>query len=342
MMQTVVEKCSDAAFERAAGLVRAGEVVGFPTETVYGLGANALEPDAVMKIFAAKGRPADNPLIVHITDISQIERLISGEMPECARILAEKYWPGPLTMIMRKSDLIPDCVSAGLETVGIRMPSNSDALEFIKACGCPVAAPSANRSGRPSPTTAQHVLDDMDGRIPMILDGGECSVGLESTVLDVTGDVPRILRPGGVTPEMIAAAVGGCVVDETVMRPLQEGERPISPGTKYRHYAPKGSLTIFDGEPADVARAICEAYDEAGDGALILALEEHMPLYGGRRVISLGADAEEMAHRLFDELRNADEIGARSIFSEAVPGKGIGLAVMNRLGRAAAFHIEKI
>ena len=307
-MRTCVEKCGSAAFERAAKLVRAGEVVGFPTETVYGLGANALNPEAVMKIFAAKGRPADNPLIVHITDISQVNMLIEGEMPECARMLAKKFWPGPLTMIMRKSELIPDCVSAGLATVGVRMP----------------------------------VMDDMDGRIPMILDGGECSVGLESTVLDVTGDVPRVLRPGGVTPEMIAETVGGCIIDETVMRPLKEGERPISPGTKYRHYAPKGSLTIFDGEPGEVARAICEAYDEAGDGALILALEEHLPLYGERRVISLGADAEEMAHRLFDELRSADDIGAGAIFSEAVPGKGIGLAVMNRLGRAAAFHIEKI
>lgn len=341
-MQTVVEKCGAEAFERAAELVRAGEVVGFPTETVYGLGANALDPEAVMKIFAAKGRPADNPLIVHITDISQVDALISGGMSDTARVLAEKYWPGPLTMIFPKSDAIPDAVSAGLDTVGIRMPSNPDALAFIRACSCPIAAPSANRSGRPSPTTAKHVFEDMDGRIPMILDGGESLVGLESTVLDVTGDIPRVLRPGGVTPEMIAEAAGGCMVDDSVMRPLREGERPRSPGMKYRHYAPEGSLTIFEGEAAEVAQAICDAYDEAGEGALILALEEHVPLYGARRVISLGADAEEMAHKLFDELRIADELGARSIFSESVPGEGIGLAVMNRLGRAAAFHIEKI
>lgn len=341
-MLTRVEPCTGEALIRAAELVRAGEVVGFPTETVYGLGADALNPEAVMKIFVAKDRPADNPLIVHITDISQIDRLIDGKMSDTARRLAELFWPGPLTMIFPKSELIPDCVSAGLGTVGIRMPSNRDALRFIEACGCPVAAPSANRSGRPSPTTARHVLEDMDGRIHMILDGGECSVGLESTVLDVTGDVPRVLRPGGVTPEMIAEAVGGCRVDDSVMRPLKEGEKPRSPGMKYRHYAPKGSLTIFDGDAQDVAAAICEAYDEAGEGALILALEKHLPMYGERRVISLGADAEEMAHRLFDELRSADDMGARHIFSEAVPGNGIGLAVMNRLGRAAAFNIEKL
>lgn len=341
-MLTRVEPCSSEALRRAAELIHAGEVVGFPTETVYGLAADALNPDAVMKIFAAKDRPADNPLIVHITDISQIDRLISGNMSATARKLAELFWPGPLTMIFPKSELIPDCVSAGLNTVGIRMPANQDALRFIETCGCPIAAPSANRSGRPSPTTAKHVLEDMDGRIHMILDGGECSVGLESTVLDVTGDVPRVLRPGGVTPEMIAEAVGGCRVDDSVMRPLKEGEKPRSPGMKYRHYAPKGSLTIFEGEPEEVAAAICEAYDEAGEGALILALTEHMPLYGERNVISLGADAHEMAHKLFDELRAADEMGAHHIFSEAVPGKGIGLAVMNRLGRAAAFNIEKL
>jgi len=341
-MLTRVEPCTDSALKQAAALIRDGEVVGFPTETVYGLAANALDPEAVMKIFAAKDRPADNPLIVHITDIAQVDRLISGKMSDTARRLAQVFWPGPLTMIFPKSDIIPGCVSAGLDTVGIRMPSNRDALRFIEACGCPIAAPSANRSGRPSPTTARHVLEDMDGRIHMILDGGECSVGLESTVLDVTGDVPRVLRPGGVTPEQIAEVAGGCRVDESVMRPLKEGEQPRSPGMKYRHYAPEGSLTIFEGEPAEVAEAICEAYDQAGEGGLILALEEHIHLYGGRNVMSLGADAKEMAHRLFDELRSADEMGARHIFSEAVPGEGIGLAVMNRLGRAAAFNIEKI
>ena len=340
-MLTRVEACSQSAVAEAAELIRAGQVVGFPTETVYGLGADALNAPAVLKIFEAKGRPADNPLIVHVTSLEQIHPLISGPMSDMALALALKFWPGPLTMIFPKSEKIPDAVSAGLDTVGIRMPSHPDARALIEASGCPIAAPSANRSGRPSPTTAKHVLDDMDGRIPMILDGGACSVGLESTVLDVTGPVPRVLRPGGVTAEMIAETVGACQVDDSVMRPLREGEKPRSPGMKYRHYAPKGSLTIVEGAPEAVAVRINALYDESED-ALILALDEHLALYGDRRTVSLGADAEEMARRLFDELRGADELGAKAIFSEAVPGRGIGLAVMNRLGRAAAFHVEKI
>lgn len=341
-MQTILEKCSDEAMERAARFVREGQVVGFPTETVYGLGANALDHEAVLRIFAAKGRPADNPLIVHITAISQIAPLISSEMSAMARRMAEKFWPGPLTMIFPRSELIPDSVTAGLDTVGIRMPSDPNARRFIDACGCPIAAPSANRSGKPSPTTALRVMEDMDGRIPMILDGGECRVGLESTVVDMTGDVPRVLRPGGVTPEEIAAVAGDCIVDDTVRRPLREGEKPRSPGTKYRHYAPKGALTIFEGETENVARAICESYDGCGKPALIMALEGHARLYGDRRVITMGSDAEEMARLVFERLRNADDMGAEYIFSEAVADSGIGLAVMNRLGRAAAFHIEKV
>ena len=231
-MLTKVEPCTEAALRQAAEWIRAGEVVGFPTETVYGLGADALNPQAVRKIFAAKGRPADNPLIVHIAELSQIRPLISGEISDRAAALAHAFWPGPLTMIFPKSDRIPQEVSAGLDTVGIRFPANEDARRLIQACGCPIAAPSANRSGRPSPTTAAHVLEDMDGRIPMILDGGPCQVGLESTVLDVTGEIPRVLRPGGVTPEMIAQVAGSCRVDESVMRPLKEGEKPRSPGMK--------------------------------------------------------------------------------------------------------------
>jgi L-threonylcarbamoyladenylate synthase len=341
-MQTVLLKCSDEALARAAQLVRAGQVVGFPTETVYGLGANALDSEAVLKIFAAKDRPADNPLIVHISDIGQIKPLISVEMSRTARRLAEEFWPGPLTMIFPRSERIPDSVTAGLDSVGIRMPSHEDARRFIDACGCPIAAPSANRSGKPSPTTAKRVMEDMDGRIPMILDGGECQVGLESTVLDMTGDTPRILRPGGVTPEDIVRVAGECLVDDTVKRPLRDGEKPRSPGTKYRHYAPRGSLTIFEGEPDKVASAICRRYDGCGGPALILALRDHAHLYGDRRVLALGSDADEMARLVFERLRDADDMGAEYIFSEAVADSGIGLAVMNRLGRAAAFHIERV
>ena len=343
-MKTIVAQAGAESIRRAAEIIREGGVVGFPTETVYGLGGDALDGEAAKKIFEAKGRPGDNPLIVHISALNEIDRLIEGGMPEVAKKLAEAYWPGPLTMIMKKSGLIPDEVSAGLKTVGIRMPSNETARALIREAGRPIAAPSANRSGRPSPTTAQHVLDDMDGRIPMILDGGACQVGLESTVLDVTGEVARVLRPGGVTPEMIAEVVGAVEIDGTVMRPLKEGERPISPGTKYRHYAPKGDLTIVQGEAKAVAEAICELYDGYEKDAAILALPGHEGLYGVRRVYPLGEDGsvKSAAAGLFAALRLLDDEKAAHIFSEAVPTDGLGLAVMNRLGRAAAFHIVNV
>jgi len=332
------------SIRQAAEIIRSGGVVGFPTETVYGLGGNALNGQAALQIFAAKERPADNPLIVHINSMSEIEPLIEGGLPEVAQKLAEAYWPGPLTMIMKKSSLIPDEVSAGLPTVGIRMPANETARALIREAGVPIAAPSANRSGRPSPTTAQHVFDDMDGRIPMIIDGGASEVGLESTVLDVTGGVPRVLRPGGVTPEMIAAVAGAVEIDGTVMRPLKEGERPISPGTKYRHYAPKGDLTIVQGEEKAVAETICEMYDGFEKDAAILALPGHEGLYGVRRVFPFGTDGsvESAAAGLFAALRMLDDERIAHIFSEAVPADGLGLAVMNRLGRAAAFHIVNV
>ena len=341
-MQTEILSPTPEALDRAAALIRSGDLVAFPTETVYGLGADALNPEAVERIFAAKGRPGDNPLIAHIADLAALEPLIRGGIGPLPRKLAEAFWPGPMTMIFPKSERVPLQVTAGLSTVAVRMPSHPTARALIRAADTPIAAPSANRSGRPSPTTAQHVLDDMQGRIPLILDGGPCAVGLESTVLDVTGEIPRILRPGGVTREMIEAAVGGCLVDPAVMRPLREGEKPRSPGMKYRHYAPRGSLTIVTGKEEDVARDICRRYDRAlteGARPLILALQGHLPQYGSRRALSLGEDPEEMARRIFDRLREADELGADVLFSEAVEDRGIGLAVMNRLGRAAAFHI---
>jgi len=343
-MKTILTPASAESVLKAAEIIREGGVVGFPTETVYGLGGNALDGEAAKKIFAAKGRPGDNPLIVHVSAMNEIAPLIDGEIPDAAKKLAEAYWPGPLTMIMKKSALIPDEVSAGLQTVGIRMPANETARALIRETGRPIAAPSANRSGRPSPTTAQHVMDDMDGRIPMIIDGGASEVGLESTVLDVTGEVPRVLRPGGVTPEMIAAVTGAVEIDGTVMRPLKEGERPISPGTKYRHYAPKGDLTIVQGGVQAVAGAICEMYDGYEKNAAILALPGHEGLYGVRRVYPLGEDGsvESAAAGLFAALRMLDDEKIEHIFSEAVPAEGIGLAVMNRLGRAAAFHIVNV
>lgn len=341
-MQTELLPVSPASLEKAGALIRAGELVGFPTETVYGLGANALDADAVKRIFEAKGRPGDNPLIVHISAVDQLAPLIAAEPSPAARALMDAWWPGPMTLIFPKSDLVPMAVTAGLDTVAVRFPSHPAARALIDAAARPIAAPSANRSGRPSPTTARHVLEDMDGRVPLILDGGPCEVGVESTVIDMTGAKPRVLRPGGVTPEMIAEVAGSAGVDPAVMRPLQEGEVARSPGMKYRHYAPAGALTIVQGADGAVAREICRLYDAAlagGKRPLILALEGHLDAYGDRRALSLGADAAGMAHRLFARLRDADDLGADALFSEAVAADGVGLAVMNRLGRAAAFHI---
>lgn len=328
-----------ASMKEAAQLINQGEVVAFPTETVYGLGADATNEEAVKKIFIAKGRPGDNPLIVHITSVDQIQTVIRGEMPVWAKKLADAYWPGPLTMIFDKGDRIPSCVTAGLDSVAVRIPSHKDARNLIDAAQKPLAAPSANLSGRPSPTTAKHVFDDMNGRIPMIIDGGESDVGLESTVLDVRRMPVKVLRPGGITPKMIADIVGEVEVAGSVMRPLKEGETVLSPGMKYKHYAPEGSLVIVKGNQKKVAEAILNMYDATEGEKCILALEGNLKNYPGKNVFSLGKDPKEMAHRLFDALREMDARGVSAIFSEAVDAEGIGLAVMNRLGRAAAFHI---
>jgi len=343
-MNTEVELVSKESIERAARLIRAGELVGMPTETVYGLGANALCETAVRKIFAAKGRPADNPLIVHVSCKEEIPPLVKA-IPEAARALMDAFWPGPMTLILPKADCIPDVVSAGLSTVGIRLPSSEAARALIAAAGVPIAAPSANRSGKPSPTTAQHVLADMDGRIPLILDGGPCSVGVESSVIDATGEIPVILRPGGITPEMVRDVLGGVRVDEHVMSPLREGDVARSPGMKYKHYAPSAKTIVFTGETGAVVKTICAQYDEAvsrGERAAILGFDEHD--FGGRERISLGSAARpgDAAERLFAALRELDARGDTLALCEAVDIAGIGLAVMNRMGRAAAFDIRKV
>ncbi len=336
---------TDAAIAEAAALIRAGELVAFPTETVYGLGADGLNREAVAKIFQAKGRPGDNPLILHISALDQIAPLIACELSSVAKKMADAFWPGPLTMIFPKSARVPENVSAGLSTVAIRFPAHPDAQRLIAAAETPIAAPSANRSGKPSPTTANHVFEDMDGRIPLILDGGECLVGVESTVVDMTGSVPHILRPGGITAEQIAQVAGTSEVDSAVMRPLAEGEKPRSPGMAHRHYAPNGQLTVFTGDSDRVIQRIQSEYDRAkanGSRPLILSMEAHVASYGDRRIESLGADETAMAHRLFALLRDADHMEADVLFAEGVEAKGVGLAVMNRLGRAAAFHIVEV
>ena len=344
-MQTQLLPVSSSSLALAGELIRSGELVAFPTETVYGLGADALNAAAVERIFEAKGRPGDNPLIVHISDLSQITPLITCAPSPAAQKLMAACWPGPMTLIFPKSEVVPAAVTAGLDTVAIRYPGHPAARALIDAARRPVAAPSANRSGRPSPTAAEHVMEDMSGRIPLILDGGPCAVGLESTVIDVTGATPRILRPGGIIPERIEAICGGVAVDDAVLRPLREGERPRSPGMKYRHYAPAGALTVVQGEESAVAAAIRRLYDDAlaqGKRPLILALDAHIPAYGDRRALSLGADAEAMARSMFARLREADALGANALFSEAVAIDGVGLAVMNRLERAAGFNVVKV
>ncbi len=333
---------TEAAIAEAAAILRAGGLVAFPTETVYGLGANALDTAAVPRIFAAKGRPSDNPLIVHVADAAAAEPLCY--ISEASRRLMAAFWPGPLTLSMPKKPCIPPVVNAGLPSVAIRNPSHPVALALLRACGVPVAAPSANTSGRPSPTTARHVLHDLGGHVPLILDGGPCSVGVESTVLDMTADVPTVLRPGGVTPEMIARVIGEVRVADSVMRPLREGERALSPGMRYRHYAPGGMLTLGTGSPERV-RALCRArYAEAvarGETARVLAFEEHLPYYDGCEARPIGrlGEPETVARALFAALRDMDDEHVDTILCEAMEATGVGLAVMNRLNRAAGFHV---
>ena len=343
-MKTNVKPVTPESLAEGGAIIRAGGLVGMPTETVYGLGGNALDAQAALRIFEAKGRPADNPLIVHIAQIGEVAPLVRA-VPEAARRMMRAFWPGPMTLILPKADCIPAEVSAGLDTVGVRLPQSEAARGLIRAAGVPIAAPSGNRSGRPSPTTAAHMLEDMDGRIPLILDGGPCAVGVESSVIDATGEVPVILRPGGVTPEMVERLLGSVRVDEHVMSPLREGEVVRSPGMKYRHYAPKARTTIFEGEAARVVPAICRAYDEAlaaGERPAILGFDEHD--FGSRTRISLGhaGRPQDAAARLFAALRELDERGETVSLCEAVGLSGIGLAFMNRMGRAAAFDIREV
>ena len=340
-METKLLRADEDAVALGAKLLREGQLVGFPTETVYGLGANAFDAEAVRAIFAAKGRPADNPLIVHIWSTDQLPEIC--EVPETAKPLMDAFWPGPLTILMPKKPTIPDVCTAGLDTVAVRMPVHPVARALLRACALPVAAPSANRSGKPSPTTAQRVYEDMRDRIPLILDGGECDVGLESTVLDICHGTPCILRPGGVTEEMLREVLGEVTVAESVLRPLKEGETARSPGMRYRHYAPEGEVTLVEGAEDQVVRALRTLYDEAagrGLKACVLCFTEHAEALSGCRVHDLGSMRAPgtVAHRLFETLRQLDDDGCEAIYSEVVPPEGLGLAVMNRLGRAASFR----
>ena len=324
--------------EKAAQIIKNGGLVAMPTETVYGLAADALNGNAVANIFKAKGRPMDNPLIVHISDISQITGLVR-EFPENARRLAEKFWPGPLTIILPKSDNIPDEVSAGLDTVAVRFPSHPVAKALIGA-SCPLAAPSANLSGSPSPTTLRHVIDDMNGRIDAIIDGGDCAVGVESTVITLAEVKPRILRPGGITAEQIRSVIGETDIDAAVTAPLADGQKASSPGMKYKHYSPKAEVILLDGSDDDFAEYILNEYD---DKTAVLCYNEEKDVLPCM-CIPVGAknDDSAYAYHLFAALREADERKCSRVYAHCPKKEGIGLAVYNRIIRAAGFKVIKL
>ena len=348
-METIVRLLSgteeDASFyEEAAAVIAQEGLVAFPTETVYGLGGNGLDPGAAKKIYEAKGRPSDNPLILHIASTAQIPPLVK-DFPETAKKAAEAFWPGPLTMILPKSELVPRETTGGLETVALRFPSHPAAQAFIRAAGCPIAAPSANLSGRPSPTNAQDVLEDLDGRIPLILDGGACEIGLESTIVDLCGAVPTVLRRGFFGLEALRRVFGTVAVDPAVLHSLQKNERPKAPGMKYRHYAPQVPLILVEGE--DEARAAFIRQQAAGKKAAVLISRETLPLYGGQEdllLLPLGSREDDagIARKLFAVLRSLDKLGLEIVYSESFGDGPLGEAIMNRLRKAAGFHITEV
>lgn len=328
----------EKSLEYAASLIRTGKVVGIPTETVYGLGANALDEKAVADIFKAKGRPQDNPLIVHISDFSQLDSLVS-DIPTLAKKCAESFWPGPLTMIMKKKSIIPSVTSGGLDTVGIRMPSNKTARRIIELSGVPIAAPSANLSGSPSPTTAKHVFNDMSGRIPAIVDGGMSAVGVESTVISFEEDAIRILRPGFISKEDLLEITDNVIIDKGVVSQLDENTVVRSPGMKYRHYSPKADVTIIDADSGKF-RSFIKA--NADKDTVFLVFSEDDTEGSDVKYIVYGDSSEKQAQNLFDALRRLDEMNAKKAYARCPEKSGVGLAVYNRLLRAAGFQVIKL
>ena len=337
-MKTLLLSAKDSATPvLAAEIIKSGGLVAIPTETVYGLGANGLEPGAVAKIFEAKGRPQDNPLILHVSETSQIENFCHS-IPESAYRLAEKFWPGPLTMVLPARDTVPKCTTAGLSTVAVRCPDNAVTREIIRLSGCPIAAPSANISGKPSTTTAEHVLHDHNGKIDAVVDGGPCRVGLESTIVDLTEDRPRLLRPGGITPEQLMEVLGDLVVDKAVTAQIDKDAVVKAPGMKYRHYAPDCQVVIVSGSREKAAQYIKTHY-ETGDR--VLCFEEELPLYEGCDPLSYGkeSEVETLSAGLFAALRILDDPSIGMVFARCPVGGGVAYAVQNRLKKAAAFHI---
>lgn len=340
------KQIKDEELAEAAQILRDGGLVAFPTETVYGLGANALDEAAAKKIYAAKGRPSDNPLIAHISCLEELKPLVAY-IPEAGRKLAEAYWPGPLTMVFPKSDIVPYGTTGGLDTVAVRMPSDPVANRLIKLAGVPVAAPSANTSGRPSPTTAQHVWQDMEGKIEMILDGGPVGIGVESTIVDVSGDVPTLLRPGAITMEMLRETVGRVEIDPAIQAPPSADLRPKAPGMKYRHYAPHADLQLVEGETDRVVETINALVKEKlaeGKKVGVICTDETRARYpeGEVRSVGLRAKEETIAHNLFAVLREFDDLNVDCIYSESFSKDHLGQAIMNRLTKAAGYHVLKV
>ena len=326
------------AIAEAAAILRRGGLVGIPTETVYGLGADGLNEDAVRRIFEAKGRPQDNPLILHVPSAHWLERYCK-DVPQAAYDLAARFWPGPLTMILPRRDCVPLRTTGGLETVGVRCPDHPVTLAIIEAAGVPVAAPSGNTSGRPSPTVMQHMVEDMSGKIDAIVDGGACTVGVESTIIDLTVTPPRLLRPGGLALEALEEVLGQVQVDKAVREKLSEGEKPRAPGMKYRHYAPKAAVTVVTGSPQ---RSAAWILGRVKNGMGVICFDEFASLFRGCTVQKLGAAADkaEQARRVFDALRAFDETDVQQIYAQCPDEGGLGLAIGNRLKKAAGFRVE--
>jgi len=323
--------------QKAANIIKRGDLVAIPTETVYGLGANGLNPEAVAKIFITKGRPQDNPLILHISCPEEMEQFCHS-IPEAAYTLADAFWPGPLTMVLPARDIVPKCTTAGLPTVAVRCPDNTVTRQIIRLSGVPIAAPSANLSGKPSTTTAAHVLHDHNGKLAAVVDDGPCRIGLESTIVDLTGARPRLLRPGGITPEQLLAVLGDLEVDKAVTAQIDKDAVVKAPGMKYKHYAPQAEVLIVSGSK-EKAAAYIHAHFAPGDR--VLCFEEELPLYADCAPLSYGreAEVETLSAGLFAALRELDDPSIRKVYARCPVGGGIAYAVQNRLKKAAAFRI---
>ncbi len=340
-METLKLSVDTDGINKSAEILKNGGIVGIPTETVYGLAANALDSVAVSNIFKAKGRPQDNPLIVHISRMEMINGLVT-EIPEKAVECAKRFWPGPLTMIMKKSDSIPYNVSAGLDTVAIRMPKSQTARDIISACGLPLAAPSANLSGAPSPTTAERVVEDMDGKIDAVVMGENCEVGVESTVVTFVTNPPRLLRPGGITVEDLREIIPDIVIDKAVLSEPEKGARVSSPGMKYKHYAPKANVVLVEGDSNRFAEFLNKKRKE-DNSAFALIFSEDAPLVEKPYIIyGSSGNGLSQAENIFEDLRRLDELGVKNCYVHAPDKTGVGLAVYNRLIRAAAFEVIKL